>query len=176
MQRRFHYELAFEHFLRENKIPHISVDEAKRSLIGKKGSPKVNLKSFDFVVYSECGPNLLIDVKGRKHAANTGRSLQNWVTEDDIKGLTQWSHIFGENFIPVFAFLFWCDTQPPDALFMETFEFRERWYAMSAVKLEDYVKHMKTRSASWGTVSIPTADFDRIHIPLYELLGSYNQT
>ncbi|QDU35285.1 hypothetical protein KS4_33660 [Poriferisphaera corsica] len=176
MQRRFHYELAFEHYLRENGIPHISVDEAKRSLIGNKGAGKVNIKSFDFVVYAEGGANLLIDVKGRKHAANTGRALQNWVTEDDVKGLTKWQHIFGDNFVPVFVFLYWCDVQPPDALFMEIFEFKDRWYAMTAVKLEEYMSYMRPRSAAWGTVSIPTSSFDRIQRPLQDLLTGLSET
>ena len=76
-QRRFHYDAAFEHYLRANAIPYVAVDEAKRALQRKQsggiaGASK--LKSFDFVVYSESGPNLLVDVKGRKHSGRTGRA------------------------------------------------------------------------------------------------------
>ena len=42
-QRRFHYELAFEHYLRAKAIPYVAVDEAKRSLQGR--DLRVSLKS-----------------------------------------------------------------------------------------------------------------------------------
>ena len=172
-QRRFHYDLAFEHYLRTNNIPYISVDEAERSLVPGINK-KLSLKSFDFVVYNDDGTNLLIDVKGRKHAAShfssNNKSFQNWVTEDDIKSLTKWSHIFGSDFKPVFVFLFWCDTQPPDSLFHDIYEFNDRWYVMSAVDLSDYCAHTKPRSAAWGTVSVPTKIFRQISHPLTTIL------
>lgn len=166
-QRRFHYETAFEHYLRSNEIPYVAVDEAKRALSGK--APK-GLKSFDFVVYSQGGVNLLADVKGRKHAGKAGRSLQNWVTAEDVDSLTQWAGIFGVEFEPVFVFMFWCEVQPPDALFHEVFAFNDRWYAVQAVKLSDYRQHMRQRSPKWGTVNIPTETFARIAQPLKTLL------
>ena len=170
--RRFHYDRAFEHYLRANAIAYVAVDEAKRALTGdaKNRVLPTKLKSFDFVVYSESGPNLLIDVKGRKHAGTTGRSFQNWVTRDDVASLEKWAELFGEGFKPAFAFLFWCDAQPPDALFHEVFEYGGRWYAVLAVKLGDYTAHMKDRSAKWDTVSIPAGVFDRVSMPMKELL------
>jgi len=172
-QRRFHYEQAFEHYLRANAIPYIAVDEAKRALSKEGGNPDDaprKLKSFDFVVYAERGPNLLVDVKGRKHSGKTGRSLQNWVTQDDVDCMAQWAHLFGEGFDPAFAFLFWCDAQPPDALFLEVFEHGDKWYAVLAARLSDYQQHMRPRSKKWGTVSIPAEDFHRIARPLKEFL------
>ncbi|MEM0913215.1 MAG: HYExAFE family protein [Planctomycetota bacterium] len=168
MQRRHHYEQAFEHFLRANGIPYVAVDEAKRALSG--GASKLPLKSFDFVVYAEGKPNLLVDVKGRKHAGTTGKQLQNWVTRDDVTSMQKWAGIFGDGFEPAFAFLFWCDRQPPDALFLDVFEFGERWYAVLAARLSDYTPAMRERSAKWDTVSIPAAEFNRIAVPLHELL------
>lgn len=170
-QRRFHYEQAFEHYLRANGIAYVAVDEAKRALHGKAGlAGAKKLKSFDFVVYSKSGANLLIDVKGRKHSGKTGRSLQNWVTRDDVSCMETWSGIFGDDFEPAFAFLFWCETQPPDALFLEVFEFNERWYAVLAVRLVDYVQHMRDRSAKWDTVSLPATAFNRVSVDLKSLL------
>lgn len=176
-QRRFHYEQAFEHYLRANAIPYVAVDEAKRALTSRTTAagegPHLfphNLKSFDFVVYSSSGPNLLIDVKGRKHSGKTGRNLQNWVTADDVKCLEHWSRIFGDGFEPAFAFLFWCDAQPPDALFLEVFEHGERWYAVQAVRLSDYREHMKQRSVKWDTVDIPADAFRNVTRELRELL------
>lgn len=167
-QRRFHYDAAFEHYLRANAIPYVAVDEAKRALHGR--TLPLKLKSFDFVVYAEAGPNLLIDVKGRKHSGKTGRALQNWVTADDVKCLEKWAAIFGEGFDAAFAFLFWCDVQPPDALFHEIFEFGDRWYAVLAIRLSDYRAHMRRRSAKWDTVSIPAKAFDAVAVPLKSLL------
>lgn len=170
--RRFHYDRAFEHYLRANAVPYVAVDEAKRALSGDRKSKVLptKLKSFDFVVYSENGTNLLIDVKGRKHSGSTGKAFQNWVTRDDVDSLTKWAEIFGEGFEPAFAFLFWCDAQPPDALFHEVFEYGERWYAVLAVKLSDYTPHMRDRSAKWDTVSIPAKAFEQHSGPLNRLL------
>lgn len=168
MQRRFHYEKAFEHYLRANAVPYVAVDEAKRALADKK-MPR-ELKSFDFVVYSEAGANLLVDVKGRKHGGKSKRAFQTWVTREDIRSLSKWAGIFGKGFEPAFAFLFWCDGQPPDALFQEVFEFGGRWYAMKGVRLADYQQHMTDRSAKWDTVSLPARAFERLALPLKELL------
>jgi len=186
--RRFHYDRAFEHYLRANAIPYIAVDEAKRALATAgghqaqrrpaAGSQKADvdfrgpqkLKSFDFVVYSKRHRNLLIDVKGRKHAGKTGRAFQNWVTRDDVDCLARWAQIFGPDFEPAFAFLSWCDAQPPDALFHEVFAYGERWYAVLAVRLADYTRHMRDRSAKWDTVSIPAKAFTELSQPLGQLL------
>ena len=167
-QRRFHYDQAFEHYLRANAIPYVAVDEAKRALSDKQ-MPKA-IKSFDFVVYSERGANLLVDVKGRKHSGKTGQSLQNWVTREDVKSLNKWSGIFGDGFIPAFAFLFWCEIQPPDALFQEIFPFGDKWYAVLAMRLADYEQHMRPRSAKWDTVSIPARAFQDQAMPIKALL------
>ena len=62
MVRRFvHYEAAFEDYLRAKGLPYVGVDEKKKAIFRT-----AKLKSFDFIVYSETGLNLLIDVKGRK--------------------------------------------------------------------------------------------------------------
>lgn len=76
-QRRFHYERAFEHYLRSARIPYVAVDEARKALVHDDLAPEIaapmaspeaqsaSLKSFDFVVY---GPhaNMLVELKGRK--------------------------------------------------------------------------------------------------------------
>jgi hypothetical protein len=167
-QRRFHYDQAFEHYLRANAIPYVAVDEAKRALADRQLPTAI--KSFDFVVYSESGPNLLIDVKGRKHSGRTGKNLQNWVTNEDVTALNKWSGIFGDGFEAAFAFLFWCEVQPPDALFQEIFQFADKWYAVLAVRLSAYQEQMTPRSAKWDTVSIPARAFHELAMPLRSLL------
>src|SRR5690606_18575269 len=104
------------------------------------------------------------------HSGRTGRQFQNWVTREDVKALNQWTGIFGDGFAGAFAFLVWCDVQPPDALFHEIFAFGERWYAVLAVRLPDYEQHMRRRSAKWDTVSIPAQAFNDVAVPLKELL------
>ena len=181
MQRRFHYELAFEHYLRANGIAYVAVDEARRAIVGQSGLGRLDeqgdgrLKSFDFVVYSETGANLLVDVKGRKLTARRGSatsasSFQNWVTAEDVDHLGRWEAIFGQGFVGAFAFLFWCDAPPPDALFQEVFEHKGKWYAVLAVTLADYRARMKPRSRKWETVCLPSKTFQSLAVPLKEML------
>lgn len=178
-QRRHHYERAFEAFLRERRIPYIAIDEAKKTLLPEKAklamhgghrSGGKSLKSFDFVLYSDEG-NLLVDVKGRRIAPRSNRvlvpgRLESWVTQEDVDSLRIWEQLFGEGFSAAFVFLYLCDAQPPDALFQEVFECRERWYAVRSISLEDYASHLRVRSARWRTVHLATADFERLSRPL----------
>lgn len=78
-----HYQRAFEAYLREKRLPYVSVDEARRALLPDGTALKLerpqpspqpaarapghagSLKSFDFVVYAP-ESNLLVEVKGRK--------------------------------------------------------------------------------------------------------------
>lgn len=152
------------------------------------------LKSFDFVIYGQDGvrptdpsqpANLLVEIKGRKIArrprkvgeatehpqgflptATSPRSrLESWVTEEDVASLRMWEQLFGPEFAAAFVFVYWCDDQPPDGLFQEVFEHRGRWYAIRAVRLGAYQKHMKPRSLSWGTVHLSTDDFEKLSQP-----------
>jgi hypothetical protein len=108
--RSIHYEAAFEAFLRSRGIPYVAVDEAKKALFAD-----AKLKSFDFVVYSKNGPNLLIDVKGRSardRSATAGkRSFQTWTTERDVDDLMQWEQVFGDGFKGMLAFVFDIETR-----------------------------------------------------------------
>ena len=181
-QRRHHYERSFEAYLRARRTPYVSVNEARRALLPPKakveavrsrdGKP-VSLKSFDFVIYGSPS-NLLVEIKGRKVGRGSGggsggatrSQLQSWVTLDDVAALDRWQSLFGDGFRSVFVFVYWCDEQPPDALFQEVFEHEGRWYAVRAVLLDDYREAMVTRSARWRTVHVPSAEFERISAPL----------
>lgn len=172
-QRRFHYEQAFEHYLRANRVPYVAVDEAKKSLL-PAGEPHRSLKSFDFVVYGR-ERNLLIDVKGRMYGSEardggtkptiTRRRFESWVTKDDVESLTRWQQLFGDGFIATFVFLYCLRQQPPDALFEQVFHFNGRWYALREVTLDDYRQAMKLRSSKWETVHVPADRFERISRP-----------
>ena len=164
-------------------MPYVAVDEAKKALV-PEGQPllvqststdsttSAALKSFDFVIYGQ-GTNLLVEVKGRRIArrmlsnpASAPKSrLETWVTLDDVSSLQAWGRLFGPEFTPAFVFIYWCEEQPPDALFEEIFEHRGRWYALRAITLDDYAGAMKVRSLRWRTVHVPTSAFDRLSRP-----------
>lgn len=177
-QRRHHYEQAFEHHLRQRKVPYVSVNEARKALMPDNAKMAVDgesrsLKSFDFVLYSS-ETNLLAEVKGRRigrglsgNGSGSRRSrLECWVTREDVECLLTWERLFGSGFRAVFVFVYWCDEQPGSALFEEMFEFRGRWYALRAIAVEDYAREMRTRSPRWRTVHLPMATFDQLSRPL----------
>jgi hypothetical protein len=193
-QRRHHYERAFEAFLRARRVPYVAVDEAKRALLPESGAPGIRftsgpgtedlaIKSFDFVIYGEQGAgNLLIDVKGRRVGSGksgngrltTGR-LESWVTLADIQSLEAWERLFGPGFSAAFVFMYWCEAQPPDALFQEIFEHHGVWYALRSVTLSDYKAAYKTRSERWGTVDLPRAAFERLSRPFASARETYGR-
>ena len=181
-QRRFHYEQAFEHFLRANRVPYVAVDEAKKALMPASGQSKANgkapvtgkpvesLKSFDFVVYAP-QRNLLVDVKGRMFGSQasvnpqSSRRFESWVTTDDVESLTHWQSLFGSDFQAVFVFAYCLRQQPPDALFEELFAFGDKWYALREINLNDYRTAMVSRSDKWQTVHVPGDDFAKLSRP-----------
>jgi hypothetical protein len=158
--RSIHYEAAFEAFLRDRGIPYVPVDEAKRALFAN-----AKLKSFDFVVYSKNGPNLLIDVKGRQvRDRSTRKGFETWATERDVNDLMQWEQVFGEGFKAVLTFVYWIDAPlSPEA---GMFEHRDKWYWMLGIDLAEYRNAMRRRSPKWETVSLPAEEFRNLARPV----------
>ena len=159
-------------------MPYVAVDEARKALVPQgalapnaEGGEGGALKSFDFVVYGQSGTNLLVDIKGRR--VSPGKSgvawkpgrLESWVTLEDVESLERWQELFGQGFSAAFVFIYWCEAQPPDALFQEIIEYQGAWYALRAVTLSSYKGAMKTRSPRWGTVYVPSASFELISQP-----------
>jgi hypothetical protein len=184
--RTVHYEAAFEAFLRHRGVPYVAVDEAKKALFSN-----AKLKSFDFVVYSKNGPNLLIDVKGRQHrdkrrgSSTSAGTFQTWTTERDVDDLLQWEQVFGEGFRAILAFIYWVDAPVPSLATVmqrdgdgaeepdesgEMFEHQGRWYRLLGVDLSEYRAHMRRRSVKWETVALPTAQFKALARPIVEWL------
>jgi hypothetical protein len=158
--RSVHYEAAFEGFLRDRRIPYVAVDEAKKALFAN-----AKLKSFDFVVYPQNKPRLLVDVKGRSLRNRAKRSgFETWTTEADVKDLLQWEQVFGEGFQAVLGFVYWIDA--PLAPEPGMYEFRDRWYLLMGVDLNEYRDHMRRRSAKWETVCLPAEDFRSLARPI----------
>lgn len=162
--RKVHYEAAFEAFIRGKGIPCVAVDEAKKAVFAS-----AKLKSFDFVVYSQKGTNLLVDVKGRQMRSTSGQgSFQTWTTRQDVDDLAQWEQVFGQGFLALFAFVYWID--PPLVPEEGMFEHAARWYWAFGVELQEYRQFMRRRSAKWDTVSLAIADFRSLARPIGDWL------
>ena len=178
-RRHHHYERAVERFLRFHRIPYVSVNEARKTLLppGLQRSLEPglqpgadSLKSFDFVLYGL--PNLLVEVKGRRVGASN--RLDPWATRQDVEDLLAWESLFGGEFRACLLFAFWFDAPPrtsrhPDALpFEDIFEDDARWYALRTIPAQAYAAHMTTRSPRWDTVHIPINLFGALSADLLD--------
>ncbi len=160
-RRSIHYEAAFEDYLRSRGLPYVAVDEAKKAIFAD-----ASVKSFDFLVYSGVGRNLLVDVKGRKfpdsssgRRGGSSRAWENWITRQDVEGLGQWEKVFGDDFRAVLVFAYWLQGPPQRAPFDDVHIFREKSYGFVGIGLDRYVAGARPRSAKWETITMPTAEF-----------------
>lgn len=161
VHRNVHYEAAFEDYLRAKGWPYVAVDEAKKAVFAS-----ASVKSFDFLIYSSGGPNLLADVKGRKfpdtrpgRRRNSTRAWENWITREDVEGLRQWEQVFGPDFAGALVFAYWLQGPPQQAPFDDVHLFRGNCYAFVGIGLTDYVDLAKPRSRKWQTIAVPSAQF-----------------
>ncbi len=162
-----HYESAFKEYLRAKSLPFVAVDESQRASFGAKSPLK--LKSFDFVVYSSGGANLLVDVKGRKFPDSSAgggkksqaRAWENWVTRSDIEGLSAWEKVFGDGFLSVLVFAYWLQGPPERSPFDDVYIAGEKQYAFLAITLAKYLTLAKPRSQKWQTIDVPAGEFSR---------------
>ncbi|MFO0959036.1 MAG: HYExAFE family protein [Isosphaeraceae bacterium] len=162
-----HYEAAFEAYIRARRVPCVAVDEAKRAVWGDTG-----VKSPDFLLYPGAGPNLVVEVKGKRGKDPDGRrSWENWVTTDDLDGLARWGELFGPGFRPMLAFVY-AETATPWPLPPGdgSFTFRDRNYRFWAVGLDEYLAHLRSRGPAWKAVAMARAEFRRRVRPLAEWL------
>lgn len=160
-RRSIHYGAAFEDYLCTRGWPCVVVDGAKKAVFADSA-----VRSFDFLVYSETGANLLVDVKGRRFpdCSTTGRprspkAWENWVTRDDVEGLGQWEKVFGPDFAAVLVFAYWLQGPPQRSPFEDVHVFRCRHYAFMGISLADYVAASRPRSVKWQTIAMSSAAF-----------------
>lgn len=158
------YELCFEDYLRAAGVPYVAVDEAKKALFAG-----VRLKSFDFVVYSAAGDNLLVDVKGRKFPykrSGSRRYWENWTTRDDLRSLERWESVFGSGFAGLLVFCY--HLTEPEAVdrFDDVHLFQGEYYGLAGVYRRVYAGGCRTRSKAWDTVSVPTGAFREMLRPV----------
>ncbi|WP_339732596.1 HYExAFE family protein [uncultured Gimesia sp.] len=168
--RRNHYDAAFEDYLRAAKVPYVAVDEKRRAL-----AQNASIKSLDFIVSSQQGPNLLVDVKGRTEISpdqRQSRRWENWATIEDIQGLQQWQELFGEGFISALVFAY---QLPPNSLSNDLerlFPYKGSLYAFYLVKIDEYRLKMRSRSHSWQTVFLHQQDFHEMRQPVDAIIQS----
>jgi hypothetical protein len=170
MDRSNHYEAAFEAYLRNRRLGYVGVDEAHRSTLDDEP-----VKSLDFVVYGQNGEKLLVDVKGRRFPGGPKdrprRVWESWSTREDIDGLHRWQERFGPGYVGLFAFVY--RIQPTVLLPLGTTDlwvWRDRFYLLRAVTLDDYRRHMRVRSPKWETVMLPTAAFRDVVRPFRDFV------
>ena len=160
------YEVAFEAFLLERRIPYVAVDETRRSL-----SQEASLKNPDFLVSTTRQTTWLVDVKGRRFPAGSQKQYwRNWSTREDLESLSRWERLMGDRTLGllVFAYLVTGDQAPlPQE---ELFEFREHLFGFVGIRLVHYVAHSKTISPRWGTVAMPVAKFRELAEPFHCLV------
>lgn len=159
MLRSNHYDVAFEHYLRLRRVPYVAVDETRRTLLAD-----ASLKSMDFIVYSPAGPNLLIDVKGRRRVR--GRKWENWASVEDIEALLKWQEVFGSDFRSLLVFAYDSTETGCPQPGCSTIEFQSRTYQFFGVWVNEYQNVMKLRSPSWQTVWLRREDYQKSRFPL----------
>lgn len=167
MKRHLHYERAFEDFLRSRHIPYVPVDETRKVIFS--GS---KVKSFDFLVYPAEDCHWIVDVKGRKFPYNggngkpTARYWENWVTQEDLDGLSDWQGVFGSEFEARFVFAYLLQGPADRWPAGRPHSFQGQLYAFLTVSLNDYSRHCRLRSVSWGTVAMPRETFRGLARPV----------
>jgi hypothetical protein len=167
MHRDNHYELAFEAYLRNRRIPYIAVDEARRSLVAD-GS----LKSLDFIVSPPGRMSWLIDVKGRRFPSGDEQKQywKNWSTRDDLRSLAAWQTYFGADFCPLLVFAYHLVGSRSPVSREQLFAFRGEYYGFIGIRLADYVPCARPLSDSWDTVAMPVGQFRCAARPIDALL------
>jgi hypothetical protein len=163
-----HYEAAYEGYLQAHRLCYVAIDETRRAWLGG-----TRVKSLDFIVHSEAGARLLVDVKGRRFPAGPPerprRVWECWSTREDIDGLRRWQELFGEGYQGLLVFVYHVLPsvtlleEPPDLWL-----WRGRRYLLRAIPVEDYRAAMRPRSPRWGTVSLPGAAYRELARPFQD--------
>ncbi|MCK4913980.1 MAG: HYExAFE family protein [Planctomycetes bacterium] len=163
-----HYKQAFESWLVDNRIKHISPDKDKKLAFGN-----LNIKSFDYLLYPRSGQTIIAAVRGRKFKAESFEKLaglQCWLATNDISQLKQWQQVLGQTHKAVFVFAYRIENFDVDFDGREIYDFNNGKYIFFCIDLERYCEFMKIRSPKWQTVTISADDFRLCAVQAEELL------
>ncbi|MEN6425493.1 MAG: HYExAFE family protein [Phycisphaerales bacterium] len=164
-----HYERAFENWLIDNHIPYIRNDEHRRL-----GPCDGSVKNFDFLLSPQSGRRVIVEVKGRTFAGASlaGLSgLECWVTLDDVEGLQVWQRALGPGHEAVFVFAHRVVQADVDLDGHELLTLGSDRYVFFCIRLDDYLRCMRSRSRKWGTVTLSAEDFRRYAVGLGSFLS-----
>jgi len=165
-----HYEAAFDAYLRQRGCAVVPVVESRRSYLDAEA-----VKSPDFIAIGPHDAKLVVDVKGRKFGSVTAGKPRhvwhNWCEREDVVGLTRWTEHLGDGFRGVLAFVYHLAADVRLAASTpDLFAFRGTLFLLRGVGVDDYRRHMRTRSPRWGTVHLATDDFRRLVKPMSHFL------
>ena len=191
-QRRFHYEKAFEHVLRANRVPVVVTDESRKALFPIECDDSRNdeqpTRPSDLVrSANKTHPGRRLASEARFWGGGgvksfdflltgperylivdvKGRRLatshqQNWVTRADVEAMKRWQATLGGRYRAVFVFVYFSDEQPADTAYEQSFYFENRWYGLIEIEVDAYERHMRPRSKQWDTVCLSVKDFRRL--------------
>jgi hypothetical protein len=160
-----HFEVAFEQWLRDNRIQYVRVDQHKRAAFARS-----DVKSFDFLVYPRtAAKTLIVEVKGRRFAGKSLaglKGLPNWTTMEDVRGLLRWEDVLGSGHKAHFAFIYEMINIDIELDGRSVFEHDGRRYFGLLTSVEDYQQRMRQRSVKWQTVMLGAEDFRQKSQPL----------
>lgn len=158
-----HYERAFETWLRDRKIPYLSVEQLRRS--SDREGP---IKNFDFLVH--CGSrHYIVDVKGRRFPQTSrGRETwwENWIHYGDLEGLFAWEKHFGEGYEGLLVYCYWLQLPACDESVTRTASVDGRDYLIVAIEAKRFAENCRKRSAKWQALSIPAKTFTSLIRPI----------
>jgi hypothetical protein len=163
-----HYERAFEGWLIDHRVEYLRADEHKRI-----GLPRRSVKNFDFLVYASSGKRIIIELKGRTFqgaSLTEMKSLECWVTLDDVEGLRTWQQALGPDHEAAFVFAYRIANLDVELDGRETLVLDDETYVFLCVGVDDYHRHMKRRSPKWQTVTLPAKAFRQYARELKALL------
>jgi hypothetical protein len=157
------YEAAFEAYLQRLRFPYLATDEARRAPDGA-----ASLKSPDFVLQPRPGEFYVVDVKGRRFPSGKRRQQywRNWTTREDVASLTRWEERFGDGASAWFVFAYRVLGERSPTAPEDLFAFRGELFGFVAIRLANYLAHARLLSPKWDTITMPTATFRRLAVPV----------
>jgi hypothetical protein len=177
-----HYERAFGSWLADNAVNYVYVDQHKRQTFSSE-----RVKTFDYLIYPPkpvsshqiSGPIVIAELKGKIHrsASLAGfRSMECWVSLEDIRGMLKWRQVISASTasgvasaVFVFAYKLECIDVENDGC--EIYDFDGERYVFYCVDLSDYTDNMKLRSRRWQTVNLSAENFRQKAFPVRQLLA-----
>ncbi|MCI0499049.1 MAG: HYExAFE family protein [Planctomycetales bacterium] len=165
------YEQVFEYWLKENHVPFVFIDQAKR-IPQEQG----DIKNFDFLLWPDSPRPLLTEVKGRTfHGTSLAglKGLDGWVTFEDVQALSCWLGVFQKEKLDanaVFVFVFRLEQIDVETDGWPVYDCSGQRFLLLAVPLERYRDRMKLRSPRWRTVCLAPGDFRAVAVPVSTML------